>query len=45
MKFISPSGGIGYSKLVRQTQLRKALLLVLVSVSVCKRLETRLYFI
>jgi len=31
--------------LVCQKQLRKALLLVLVSVSDCKRLETRLYFI
>jgi len=36
---------VTYSKLVRQKQLRKALLLVLLSVSDCKRLDTSLYFI
>jgi len=35
----------GYSKLVRQKQLRKALLLVLLSVSDYKRVYTTLYFI
>ena len=43
MKCTSPSGG--YGKLVRQKQLRKALLLVLLSVSACKCIDTRLYFI
>jgi len=36
---------MGYSKLVRQKQLRKALLLVFLSVNDCKHLDTRLYFI
>jgi len=43
MKFTSPLGGIHQT--VRQKQLRKALLLVLLSVSDCRRLDTRLYFI
>jgi len=36
---------VTYSKLVRQKQLRKALLLVLLSVSDYKHLDTSLYFI
>jgi len=36
---------VTYSKLVRQKQLRKAFLLVLLSVSDYKRLDTSLYFI
>jgi len=36
---------VTYSKLVRQKHLRKALLLVLLSVNGCKHLDTGLYFI